>query len=374
MLKVIIAEDEVIVREGMKKNIDWESESLTLVADASDGEQALTLIRELKPDILITDIKMPFMDGIELSRIVKKEMPEIKIIIVSGYNEFQYAKEAISIGVTEYLLKPIGSLELLEKVVYLGNIIKKERLKNKKENLSYINGKRIDFNEIDILKAHRSVLENFVRIGTKDEVKQFVTDYIKHYGKNNMKSNLCFSYIEIEIYICCTNLMEEMGEDNKIKLDEYIAHQDNTSVFTSIPKFAHSLEQLIIKVIDIREKCSMDKHSKLIKVATDYIKNEYSSKDCTLNLVADVVGMSSSYFSVIFSQETGQNFIEYLTQTRMNKAKELLRCTSKKVGEIGLEVGYKDTHYFNVLFKKIEGCTPKEYRLNGQNCTEKSVN
>lgn len=100
MLKVFLVEDEIIMRKGIKNNIDWEKEGFQFIGEASDGELAYPMIKKMQPDILITDIKMPFMDGLELSSIVKKEIPEIKIIILSGYNEFEYAKKAIGIGVT----------------------------------------------------------------------------------------------------------------------------------------------------------------------------------------------------------------------------------------------------------------------------------
>ena len=120
MIKVFLVEDEVVMRNGIKNNIPWEQEGFEFVGEASDGELAYPLIKREKPDILITDIRMPFMDGLELSRLVKKELPQIKIIILSGYNEFDYAKTAISIGVTDYLLKPISSAKLLEAVKKAG--------------------------------------------------------------------------------------------------------------------------------------------------------------------------------------------------------------------------------------------------------------
>ena len=127
MLKVFLVEDEVVMRNGIKNTISWEKEGFEFVGEASDGELAYPLIKKEKPDILITDIKMPFMDGLELSRIVKKELPQIKIIILSGYNDFDYAKSAISIGVTDYLLKPIGSAKLLEAIRKVADIIETER-------------------------------------------------------------------------------------------------------------------------------------------------------------------------------------------------------------------------------------------------------
>ncbi len=129
MLKVFLVEDEIIMREGIKNNIQWEKEGFIFAGEASDGELAFPMIQNCKPDILITDIKMPFMDGLELSRLVRQEMPDIKIIILSGYDEFQYAKEAISIGVTEYLVKPIASAQLLETVKKVEKLILEEKEK-----------------------------------------------------------------------------------------------------------------------------------------------------------------------------------------------------------------------------------------------------
>ena len=107
MVRVFLVEDEMLIREGIKNSIRWEKEG-----EASDGELALPMILKEKPDILITDIRMPFMTGLELSRLVKQELPGTKIVIISGYDDFEYAKEAIKVGVTEYLLKPISSAKL----------------------------------------------------------------------------------------------------------------------------------------------------------------------------------------------------------------------------------------------------------------------
>jgi two-component system, response regulator YesN len=131
MQKVFLVEDEIVMREGIKNNIQWEQEGFEFVGEASDGELAYPMILNEKPDILITDIKMPFMDGLELSRMVKKEFPNIKIIILSGYNEFDYAKQAIHIGVTDYLLKPISSAKLMEAVKKVRDIIRKENEEKK---------------------------------------------------------------------------------------------------------------------------------------------------------------------------------------------------------------------------------------------------
>ena len=107
MLKVFLVEDERVIREGLRDNIPWEQYGYRFIGEASDGEMALPMIRKLKPDVLITDIKMPFMDGLSLSEIVKEEFPKTKIIIISGYDDFEYARGAILVGAEQYLLKPI---------------------------------------------------------------------------------------------------------------------------------------------------------------------------------------------------------------------------------------------------------------------------
>lgn len=114
MYSVFLVEDEIVVREGIRNGLPWDEINYTLVGEAPDGEMALSILKDVKPDILVTDIRMPFMDGLALARVVKKTQPWIKIIILSGHDEFSYAREAISIGVEEYLLKPVSSSDMLK--------------------------------------------------------------------------------------------------------------------------------------------------------------------------------------------------------------------------------------------------------------------
>ena len=127
MYKVFIVDDEVIVREGIRSKIDWDNTEFELAGEAADGEIALSMIQDIKPDILITDIKMPFMDGLELARMVKKIQPWIRIIILSGHDEFEYAKKAISIGIDDYLLKPFTAEDVLASMRKATMQIDKER-------------------------------------------------------------------------------------------------------------------------------------------------------------------------------------------------------------------------------------------------------
>ena len=130
MIKVFLVEDEIVMRNGIKNNIPWEKEGLEFAGEASDGELAYPLIRKVQPDILITDIRMPFMDGLELSELVKKEFPRIKIIILSGYNEFEYAKLAVRLGVSDYILKPVNPQEFAQTIEKVTGELQKQYVEN----------------------------------------------------------------------------------------------------------------------------------------------------------------------------------------------------------------------------------------------------
>ena len=127
MFKVFLVEDEIVVREGIRKNIQWEQYGFSYAGDAPDGELALPLIRQIQPDLLITDIKMPFMDGLALSELVRKELPRTKIIIISGYDDFTFAQQAIRMGVEQYLLKPIIKEKMVELLISLQKKMEQEQ-------------------------------------------------------------------------------------------------------------------------------------------------------------------------------------------------------------------------------------------------------
>lgn len=136
--KVFLVEDEIVAREGIRNAIDWQAIGFEFCGEASDGEIALPRIEECKPDVLITDIKMPFMDGLQLSKIIREHMPWVKIIILSGYDEFEYAQTALKIGVTEYLLKPVSSADIIDVLKRVAASLDQE--KSERENLKQLKG------------------------------------------------------------------------------------------------------------------------------------------------------------------------------------------------------------------------------------------
>jgi two-component system response regulator YesN len=201
--KVFLVEDEIVTREGIRDNVNWKSADFEFCGEAPDGEMALPLIEESKPDILITDIKMPFMDGLQLSKIVREQMPWIKIIILSGHDEFEYAQAAVKLGVTEYLLKPISSDDLLKALKRIEVQLDKER----KEHESYAELQEQSQGNLDLLREKfllRLVMGGISSVEAIEQSKQFGLNLIaQSYLVLLFKIELCdkdkpFDYYEYQ--------------------------------------------------------------------------------------------------------------------------------------------------------------------------------
>lgn len=539
-IKVFLVEDEMVIRRGIKNSIDWEKEGYIFCGEASDGELAYPMIIKEKPDILITDIRMPFMDGLELCKLVKKELPNIKILILSGYDEFDYAKEAIRLGVTEYLLKPISSGKLLEALNGVSESIRREKedkdlvrkyMEEMQENTEHEKqkffeqmiagnlsmadaletGKKYEMNlsagmynlllfrftlgkenrksgellgeaeyaieklterleyvfefqrgvegwafllmadneeqmservkelskdleeimknystiayfggigqpvarlreleesfreaeralaarftmelnriisvedirmaqnvdtldDIEItsfgeIEKTRTMLEKFLNNGAEDEIDEFVDVYINELPEENLKSVLMRQYIIMDAYIVMMSFCEKIeGIEGEMQAQSEELKNSMKTIQT-LEEIKNYIRMLLKKIIGVRDTISGRRYSDIIEIAKDQIRKTYMSDEISLNTIAAEVGMSPSYFSSIFSKEMGKTFVEYLTEIRMDRAKELLMCSSMKTSEIGYEVGYKDPHYFSYIFKKTQNCTPKEFRARGK--------
>lgn len=541
MLKVFLVEDESIVREGIRDNIPWQQYGYEFVGEASDGEMALPLIQKTKPDVLLTDIKMPFMDGLSLSKLVHQEFPEMKIIIISGYDDFEYARGAILVGAEQYLLKPItraamqkvlaelktkietereqktyqekfqseareyeqfsrtdffvkvfegrmsvqdiyeeaaklslkinapcynillfnlqekrtgenagmesedfarkreellhyfirypenlvfrwnvntyGVLikgspaqmqelgarclenvdrichhaeEVLDWYVALGEPV--ERLSMLAECYSKVNhifayrflmpqvhvftketmGRNMPEKEeggrildIDPAKMDVELIRDFLLHGTRDEIADFAENYLLAVGEA-LQSVMFRNYLTLHVYFAAVSYVESLG-CNKEELLQLLSAEGLTPEGQyDVDAMSDYLCGLFEKTMELRDRESDNQSKRILKKALSYIEENYSQESLSLNSVAGEVNVSANYFSAIFSQAMQVTFVEYVTGKRMEKAKKLLRQTQMHTGEIAVEVGYKDPHYFSFVFKKTQGCTPREYRAGGK--------
>ena len=375
MIKVFLVEDEAIIRRGIKKNVEWEKNGFEFVGEAGDGEYAYPQILKTEPDILITDIKMKFMDGLELSHLVKKILPNTKIIILSGYNEFEYAKEAITIGISEYLLKPVTAASLTAVLRKVKEEIREEKEKSRLLERYFVSYEKYNafLDKTDYTGVDRKLIQDFLKLGSAGEEGMFIDEYLAAVGENNYRSFLLRQYMTIDIFFCVQEFLKGLS----VCADEIPPELGDIKY---IPKIVVSEEQtvsylkeLFAFAISERDRVSGNRYGSLIDTAKQYLAEHFESNDVSLNTVAAQVGVSSSYFSSIFKQETGQSFVEYLTKLRIDKACELLRCTTLRTAEIGERVGYNDPHYFSATFKKVTGVSPKDYKNGGQEPERRTV-
>lgn len=536
MLKVFLVEDESVVREGLRDKIPWEQYGYRFVGEAADGEMALPLIRKTRPDVLITDIKMPFMDGLSLSKIVSEEFPKMKIAIISGYDDFEYAREAIEVGVDQYLLKPITRMNLrkvllelkgkieqdmeqedyqiqlqnelheyeqfsrrrfFEKVLggeiplrdiyeeanklairldapcynllflYIqekGNTVSGGKMEhfvqkqeevlhyflrrpqytlfrwnvnsygvliqsepeqmgaltekallhirrvcepetgqidwyaaagNPVERLSMLpvcyhgvnhyfayrfilpnqhilteaslenhlsNQEEKNIDKVDSNKMSPEVILDFLSRGNQNEIQDFVQSYLS--GLHEALESMMFrDYVVLNIRFAILSYVESIGvakEKYFEQIGEYASHI-HIKPKEVFDYFTVSLQA----AVSIRDEKSNVQNRRTLVKALDYIDQNYTEESLSLSSVACAVGVSANYLSSIFSQNMQKTITEYITEKRMEKAKRLLRNTDQSSGKIALEVGYKDPHYFSFVFRKSQGCSPREYR-NGK--------
>ncbi len=526
MYKVLVVDDEILVREAIAQNIDWNKSGYELEKVCENGAEAFDYLQDHSIDLILTDIYMPYMDGLELSKLVNENYPEVTVIIFSGYEEFDYAKKAIQYRVAEYLLKPVTPREIyevLEKIKIKLDSRKKDASQIKELKQSY---RKYTKNEAAII-SHQ--LTNLVKgvdspercINNLEEFSiSFQNDYYRigilelektekgegaliAFVAQNVSNEILeregcgFAYQETDhrvVLVFSTNKKQEFKKQIKTVSEEimetikkvtkinnslgigiyvekiedlhtsydtakemeaysYVHAEDFYFDYIEMVKneyevldsgkyleewkhcikrgeqsgFDHTLERWVVKVKNCRmEKSSvvtvlqqvvqilyksvmeiegnsefllkrLEEQQKVIadtmmleagvkclqevaefvfdrtkslgrtsgeiqaSLAVKYIEDNYGDKDISLQSISDHLNISTSHFSSIYKEETGETFMETLNKVRMRKAKQLLRETKFKNYEIADRVGYSDPHYFSIVFKKATGKTPKEY-------------
>ncbi|ANY67235.1 hypothetical protein BBD42_12725 [Paenibacillus sp. BIHB 4019] len=525
MKKVMLVDDEILVRESIRDCINWEQEGFMFCGDASDGELALPLIEQRQPDILITDIKMPFMDGLELSAIVRERMPDIKIIILSGHDEFEYARAALRVGVEEYCLKPVSAADIVRTLQDVSRSIDRERyereLLEKKQlaqggsaeqmrhkllsdlcsgfittaeaihqagslsigltasyyaaaisdircpegsasvhmatqqqtelllheavssllpgTLSY---KRSQTETIWLLKSdslpqlqevlarfasswkeqaersanctiavgigsiqdrlqgiHSSYLEaeddkhwrrlsgqnrkalrdaasglseqsvvaqrqrfiDFLKLGTPAKTEAFVASFAAGLQQLDWRGAFYGYYLLNDLTIEAVHIAKSIQRNPDMPKEQLDKLQRAMSEVRSQEDACCYLQTLLAQFWQWRAGAA-DKYAEMLSQVKDYILKHYGDDHLSLNDAAEHVRVSPSHLSKVFSQETGQTFIEFLTHTRIRKAMELLQASNAKSYEIAHQVGYNDAHYFSNLFKRVTGMTTTQFR------------
>ncbi len=527
---VLMADDEEEILEIILRKLNWEELGFEIAGSAKNGVEALELAEELQPDVVMTDIKMPYMDGLTLAHRVKEINPKVKIIIFSGFDDFEYAKEAIKLEAEEYLLKPVNSEEL-EKVFkriktgldreldekrnvdklknyymeslpimqesiytallqgqlkdkrreelfknyqiefsgddYLAALIhlsSKERPEGIEPSLLLVSVRRLAgeelqgkwnvklvnwfgdiamivcLNEEDDVREFTDACDRFCRsvkkvtgavvtvgIGDRVESPEELSDsfrgadsavsYRMMYGSGRAiniaeidpseRSSLpsvedgmreVFHRIKTsgkkELKESVKNLVEEIigiktsiqqyrifvmemiagiyrfGSSNNLNMEDIFGKgADAYSEALSIGTPQQLVDWLCGISVKMQEKVANERVSStksFVERAKDYVRDNYSNKDLTIEMVCSYLAVSSAYFSTVFKKETGKTFGNYLTEVRMKKAVDMLVNENEKTYVIAEKTGYSDPNYFSYVFKKQFGMSPSKYKAGAK--------
>lgn len=368
MKKVFLVDDEIVIRENIRTSINWNEEGFDYCGDAPDGEMALPMIEELQPDILITDIKMPFMNGLELSTVVRKLLPDTKIVILSGHDDFAFAKQAIRIGVEDYCLKPIGSDDLLRVLHLISRKLDKEaggvdNFHSMKQNLfRHVEHFRTGMRREDYSGwLDRSRFIECLHEGSPGQSDHIVRPFSERLEDIDWNTTLYGYYLlhelTVEVIREADSLFRSVPSPDKVLASCQKAIQQVNGAEDAM----EYLRELAEQFWQWRSQSSQ-KYGELIARVKSFVQTHYADENLSLQDAADHVCVSPSHLSKIFSQETGQTFIDYLMQTRIQHAKILMLSSDAKSYEIAYRVGYHDPHYFSSLFKRVTGMNIRDFR------------
>lgn len=391
--KILIADDEPKIRRGLHGQIDKLDLPLKVIGEAEDGELALGMAEQMRPDILLVDINMPFMNGLDFIQALRRTRADAKIIVITGYEEFNYARRALELNVHAYLLKPIEIDELRAALENAIEQLEAERAHNRhfewaiaqigsrrdylrEEFLRDAISGRIEADEIrdfrvyfDFPQPERMMLalvsmrsnfaqekpwENLLRqYALQDALNDIAAQMRYHCLFCDDRSNVLILYDAPEATDAQIAQIAKASLESELGVRVMLAAEP----IASLTKLAETYDILLERIMDSVTI------SPIVEKAKRYIAAHYADFEISLNGVAEAIGVHPAYLSRLMKQELGIPFAKYLSNIRINKAVQLLRDPNLRVWQIAEMVGYSGGNYFSTAFKKALGVSPADYRL-----------
>ncbi|WNS41148.1 response regulator [Paenibacillus sp. MMS20-IR301] len=396
MWNLLVVEDETIVRLGLRYMLNWDELTVNWKAEAANGHEALKVLAQEEIHIVMTDIRMPGMDGLELARRIKELYPDVQIIFFSSFEDFPYVKEAVRIGVVDYLHKPTMAAEEIAAALRKASDTLVQLHQESEPQVQ-------DYSD----KDRDGLLQSMLEPAAVEQAE----DWLERWRRFGLDSLFGAGYRLAILRIADQETAEPQAALARFMsfryfLEEYITREwagillsrANNELVWLLPQqpdgadsgametYLEQLEQGLFRMLGIRmayaysgahlkaeelpeayrttaalEALSGGKLSGIIRLATAYIE-DHLLEDVTLARTAEAIHVSVSHLSRQFLKETGQHFNEYLTAKKMLLARRLLRESNRKVYEVAEELGYANPHYFSKLFKDDTGLTPLEFR------------
>ncbi|HZG86091.1 response regulator transcription factor [Paenibacillus sp.] len=391
--KMMIADDEWIIRDGLKDVIPWEKLGIALAAEAEDGEQALELAIEQRVDLVLADINMPIMNGLELISKLRSALPDAKVVILTGHDEFSYAQEAIRLQVDDYLLKPVQPEQLSQVLAKLTEELERERRqeahlnaasKQIEKNLTLLR-ERFCLEWVDGTLAEEEIQDQltFLQlpsvapravgvarwlglarsgewIGEKD--KQLHLYAMENIALELLAPHRAVAFRERSGMIAFLVWGRpdddvpgriEAAISKYLKASSVVCFERNEQGLAGVSSSYQAAKAAVYKQTQL---------SPLAKKAKEIVEQRYGDPELSLERIAGELNVSAVYLSRLFKQEAGISFVHYVSQTRVKHAIRLLTGTDLAMHEIAERIGYESQHYFSTAFKRATGYSPIQYR------------
>lgn len=385
MYKLLIVDDEYLVREGLRTTVDWAQLDIDVVGTAENGKQGLELAREIKPDLIIADVRMPVFDGLDMAKELFNENADLAVIIYSGYKDFENARRALDSGVAGFLLKPIENENLIQRVREVLQKLEEKRRNNQMlgqfvTNMALVRQQQFEIllrnpqdadaaseqlkllgvclpSEGTLLYSHTD--STYIKTFTKHCEKYLSTaEFVSEEFKNSAVFLVAAS--EKDVLRLLDGLLDELIKvtDARFSVATCAFNGNIAGAFATAERLSENTLFTAINAIATDEYGG--KYKKLIRDALKIIETQYHTK-LSVKSVAETLYISESHLMHEFKEQVGKTFNECLTDFRMLKAQELLLKGDQRVGEVAYSVGYTDVKYFSQVFREYAGCIPSEY-------------
>lgn len=349
--RILLVEDEELERKFLRHLVETSGLPVKVCGEAATGREAVEQAALLRPDIVLMDIRMPGMDGLEATRLIKEKNPAVEVIIITAHGRFSYSQQAIKSKVADYLLKPVQPEELADALNRVISGLEAqppviERFLDTAPALHTAAGDLFQAVRFcDPEAAHRAV-------------DNLIENFLKQTGHPSREQMAAFAF-ELLVVAGQGLLAAGAGEVGVSAQQNELARDiKDISTISDLQAWADKMYRAHILWV---QNHNADNDRAAIRQVQEYMRRHYN-RGITLQQAARYVHLSPAYLSRLFKQKTGQSFIEYLTELRLEGAKELLLSSDSTIDQIASQVGFKNNSYFTAVFKKREGITPSEFR------------
>lgn len=391
--KIMIADDEPKIRRGLHAQIDRLDLPTQVCFEAEDGEIALEAAERFRPDILLVDINMPFVNGLDFIQALRRTRADVRVILITGYEKFEYARRALSMGVHAYLLKPIDVDELRHALKTAIEQLEMQRERNRhfewaiaqigrrreflqEEFLRDAVSGRLDADEIRDFRVYFDfpapvrLMLMLIYIRSKAQGEKPWQHTLRQYALQDaltpklesLRSGCFFSDDRGNVLLLYDG-PEALDDSLKVAVFEALSEEvDLTLQVETVP--VPSLTRLSESYdLAVERLMGQETLSPIVEKARAYIGTHYADMNLGLTEVAEAINVHPTYLSRVMKLELGMPFAKYLTRVRIGKAVQLMRDPSIRIWKVAEMVGYSGGNYFSAAFKKVLGVSPADYRM-----------